>query len=188
MKFIDLVKARQSVRKYLDKSVEREKIERCLEAARLAPSANNSQPWSFIVVEDPRLKDAVARNTFDKLISFNRFSLQAPVLILIISERPSFFSRIGSAIKDKQFSLIDIGITAEHFCLQATEEGLGTCMLGWFNEKGVKALLNISPSKRVELIITMGYPESNQIRPKKRKSIDQIRSYNSYGGYRNEKD
>ena len=180
MKFLDLVKARQSVREYLSKEVEREKIERCLEAARLAPSANNSQPWSFIVVEDPRLKDAVARNTFDKLISFNSFSLQAPVLILIISERPSFFSRIGSAIKDKQFSLIDIGITAEHFCLQATEEGLGTCMLGWFNEKGVKALLNISPSQRVELIITMGYPESNQIRPKKRKSIDQIRSYNSY--------
>jgi len=180
MKFLDLVKARQSVREYLSKEVERDKIERCLEAARLAPSANNSQPWSFIVVEDPRLKDAVARNTFDKLISFNRFSLQAPVLILIISERPSFFSRIGSAIKDKQFSLIDIGITAEHFCLQATEEGLGTCMLGWFNEKGVKALLNISPSQRVELIITMGYPESNQIRPKKRKSIDQIRSYNSY--------
>jgi len=180
MKFLDLVKARQSVREYLSKEVERDKIERCLEAARLAPSANNSQPWSFIVVEDPRLKDAVARNTFDKLVSFNRFSLQAPVLILIISERPSFFSRIGSAIKDKQFSLIDIGITAEHFCLQATEEGLGTCMLGWFNEKGVKALLNISPSQRVELIITMGYPESNQIRPKKRKSIDQIRSYNSY--------
>ena len=186
MKFLDLVKARQSVREYLSKEVEREKIERCLEAARLAPSANNSQPWSFIVVEDPRLKDAVARNTFDKLISFNRFSLQAPVLILIISERPSFFSRIGSAIKDKQFSLIDIGITAEHFCLQATEEGLGTCMLGWFNEKGVKALLNISPSKRVELIITMGYPMSDEIQPKERKEIDQIRSYNSYD-YQNEK-
>ena len=181
MKFLDLVKARQSVREYLSKEVERDKIERCLEAARLAPSANNSQPWSFIVVEDPRLKDAVGRNTFNKLISFNSFSLQAPVLVLIISERTSFFSRIGSAIKDKQFSLIDIGITAEHFCLQATEEGLGTCILGWFNEKGVKALFNIPPSKRVELIITMGYTESNQIRPKKRKSIDQIRSYNSYG-------
>jgi len=180
MKFLDLVKARQSVREYLSKEVERDKIERCLEAARLAPSANNSQPWSFIVVEDPRLKDAVARNTFDKLISFNRFSLQAPVLVLIISERPSFFSGIGSAIKDKQFSLIDIGITAEHLCLQAAEEGLGTCMLGWFNEKGVKALLNISPSKRVELIITMGYPMSDKIQPKERKEIDQIRSYNSY--------
>jgi nitroreductase len=175
MKFLDLVKTRQSVRGYLSKEVRREKIERCLEAARLAPSANNSQPWSFIVINDPKLKEAVARKTFDSVISFNRFSLQAPVLILIISERPSFFSRIGSAIKDKQFSLIDIGITAEHLCLQAAEEGLGTCILGWFNEKGVKKLLNISPSKRVELIITVGYPESTEIRPKKRKPIDQIR-------------
>ena len=180
MKFLDLVNKRQSVRKYLDKPVEREKVERCLEAARLAPSANNSQPWSFMVIDDPRLKEAVARKTFDRVISFNRFSLQAPVLIILISERSGFLNKVAEAIKDKQFSLIDIGITAEHFCIQATEEGLGTCMLGWFNEKEVKKLLNIPPSKRVELIITMGYPESNQIRPKKRKSINQIRSYNSY--------
>ena len=180
MKFLDLVKKRQSIRKYLDKPVEREKIERCLEAARLAPSASNSQPWGFIVIDDPKLKEAVARKTFDRIISFNRFSLQAPVLILLLSERPSFFSRVGSVVKDKQFSLFDIGITAEHLCLQAAEEGLGTCMLGWFNEKGVKKLLNIPQQIRVELIITMGYPESNQIRPKKRKPINQIRSYNSY--------
>lgn len=180
MKFLDLVKTRQSVRKYLDKPVEREKIERCLEAARLAPSANNSQSWNFIVIDDPKLKEAVARKTFDSVISFNRFSLQAPVLILIISERPSFFNRIGGAIKDKQFSLIDIGITTENLCLQAAEEGLGTCILGWFNEKGVKKLLNIPQQKRVELIITTGYPASNEIRPKKRKEMDQIRSYNNY--------
>jgi len=161
MKFLDLVKARQSTRGYLSKEVEQEKIERCLEAARLAPSASNSQPWSFIVVDDP-------------------FSLQAPVLIILISERTGFLNKVAEAIKDKQFSLIDIGIAAEHLCLQAAEEGLGTCMLGWFNEKGVKRILNIPQSKRVELIITMGYPESNQIRPKKRKSINQIRSYNSY--------
>ena len=180
MDFLDLVKVRQSVRKYLNKPVEREKIERCLEAARLAPSANNSQPWRFIVIDDPKLKEAVARKTFDSVISFNRFSLQAPVLILIISERPSFFSRIGGAVKDKKFSLIDIGIAAEHLCLQATEEGLGTCMLGWFDEKRVKKLLNIPQQRRVELIITAGYPESDKIRPKKRKPMDQIRSYNSY--------
>ena len=189
MKFLDLVETRQSVRKYLDKPVEREKIEQCLEAARLAPSASNSQPWSFIVVDDPKLKEAIAKETFSQLISFNRFSLQAPVLIILISERSGFLNKVAEAIKDKQFSLIDIGITAEHFCLQATEEGLGTCILGWFNEKGVKKLLNISPSKRIELIITVGYPESTIIRPKKRKPIDQIRSYNNYGcGYQNEKD
>ncbi|GAG68979.1 unnamed protein product [marine sediment metagenome] len=180
MKFLDLVKARQSVRGYLSKEVEREKIERCLEAARLAPSASNSQPWNFIVVDDPKLKEAVAKKTFSQLISFNRFSLQAPVLIILISERTGFLNKVAEAIKDKQFSLIDIGIAAEHFCLQATEEGLGTCILGWFNEKGVKKLLNIPPQKRVELIITLGYPESDKIRPKKRKEMDQIRSYNSY--------
>jgi len=180
MKFLNLVKTRQSVRKYLNKPVEREKIERCLEAARLAPSASNSQPWSFIVVDDPKLKEAVARKTFDRVISFNRFSLQAPVLIILISEGSGFLNKVAEAIKDKQFKLIDIGIAAEHFCLQATEEELGTCILGWFNEKGVKKLLNISPSKRVELIITVGYPESTEICPKKRKEIDQIRSYNSY--------
>ena len=180
MKFLDLVNKRQSVRKYLDKPVEREKVERCLEAARLAPSANNAQPWSFIVIDDPKLKEAVARKTFDRVISFNRFSLQAPVIILLLSERPSFFSRIGSAVKDKQFSLIDIGITAEHLCLQAVEEGLGTCMLGWFNERGVKKLLHIPPQIRVELIITMGYPTSDEIQPKERKPINQIKSYNSY--------
>jgi len=180
MNFLDLVRTRQSVREYLNKSVEREKIERCLEAARFAPSASNSQPWRFIVIDDPKLKETVARKTFDRLISFNRFSLQAPVLILLISERPGFFSGIGEAIKDKQFSLIDIGIATEHLCLQATEEGLGTCILGWFDENGVKKLLNIPQSKRVELIITMGYPASNEIYPKERKELNQIRSYNSY--------
>jgi len=187
MKFLDLVKTRQSVRGYLSKEVEREKIERCLEAARLAPSASNSQPWSFIVIDDPKLKEAVAKETFSQLISFNRFSLQAPVLIVLISERSGLLIKVAESIKDKQFSLIDIGIAAEHLCLQATEEGLGTCMLGWFNEKGVKKLLNIPPSKRVELIITVGYPESTIVRPKKRKPMNQIRSYNSYG-YQNEKD
>ncbi len=180
MKFLDLVKTRQSVRKYLDKPVEREKIERCLEAARLAPSASNSQPWSFVVIDDPKLKEAVAKETFSQLISFNRFSLKAPVLIIIISERPGFLNKVAEVIKDKQLSLIDIGIATEHFCLQATEEGLGTCMLGWFDEKGVKKLLNIPSNKRVELIITMGYPVSKEIRPKKRKELNQIRSYNSY--------
>ncbi|MCJ7789995.1 MAG: nitroreductase family protein, partial [Candidatus Atribacteria bacterium] len=75
MNFLDLVKTRQSVRKYLNKMVEKEKIERCLEAARFAPSASNSQPWEFIVVDDPKLKEAVAKETFDRIISFNRFSL-----------------------------------------------------------------------------------------------------------------
>ena len=180
MNFLNLAKTRQSIREYSNQSVKREKIERCLEAARLAPSARNSQPWRFMVIDDPKLKDKIAKKTFDKIISFNRFSLQAPVLIVLVSERSSIVNKIGEAIKDKQFSLIDIGIAAEHLCLQATEEGLGTCILVWFDEKGVKNLLGIPQSKRVELIITMGYAASKEIRPKKRKDMDKIRSYNGY--------
>ncbi len=132
-------------------------------------------------MDDPELKDAVARETFGKLLSFNHFSLQAPVLILVISEKPSFTIRIAGVIKKRQFNLIDIGIAAEHICLQAVEEGLGTCILGWFNEEVVKKLLNIPNHKRVELIITMGYPDGSVKKgPKKRREIDNIRSYNRY--------
>jgi len=181
LNFLDLVKVRRSVRKYLEKPVEREKIERCLEAARLAPSTCNSQPWRFIVVDNPELKGAVARETFSKPISFNRFSLQASVLIVVISERKNITAKIAGIIKNRDFSLIDIGIAAEHICLQAAEEGLGTCMLGWFNEEAVKKLLNIPKQKRIELIITLGYlDESVKKKSKKRKDIDSVRSYNRY--------
>ncbi len=180
MKFLDLAKARQSVRSYLDKPVEREKIDRCLEAARIAPSATNSQPWQFIVIDDPELKEALARTTFNQLVSFNRFSLQAPVLIVILSASSNFRNKTLKAMKGKLITQIDIGIATENLCLQATEEGLGTCILGWFNESEVKKILKIPSSKSIELILTMGYPASGGIRPKKRKELDTIRSYNEY--------
>ena len=180
MKFLELVKKRQSVRGYLEKSVEREMIERCLEAARMAPSACNSQPWKFIVVDDPELKNKIADKTYGNLISFNRFTAEAPVLVLIVSERQKFLARFGSIVKNRQLKLIDIGIAAEHFCLQAAEEGLGTCMMGWFSEKKISRLMEIPKSKRVELIISLGFANSIKIRPKKRKDIHEIRSYNNY--------
>ncbi|MBW8015099.1 MAG: hypothetical protein FVQ82_02860 [Planctomycetes bacterium] len=76
--------------------------------------------------------------------------------------------------------MIDIGIAAEHFCLQAVEQGIGTCMMGWFAEGKVNKLLQIPKSKRVELVISVGYASSEQIRPKERKPIDEIRSFNKY--------
>ena len=77
--------------------------------------------------------------------------------------------------------MIDIGIAAEHFCLQAAEEGLGTCMLGWFNEKPIKQLLNIPQKKSIGLIISVGYtPEGYRLRDKTRKKFDKVVRYNSY--------
>jgi nitroreductase len=179
MSFLELARKRQSCRKYdPEKRVSREKIERCIEAARLAPSACNSQPWFFIIVDDPEIKDKVARATFGKVIGFNHFTMQAPVLAVIVTEKANLTSFIGTQIKGIQYRLIDIGIAAEHFCLQAAGEGLGSCMLGWFDEKAVKKVLNIPSRRSVDLIISLGYSADDTLREKKRKPIEEIRRYN----------
>jgi len=181
MKFIELANLRQSVRRYSDKLIEPEKIERCIEAARIAPSACNAQPWKYIVIDNPEIKDKVANATFDKLMSFNKFVPQAPVIIALIAERPNFNSQIGGWLKNKEFNLIDIGISAEHFCLQAAEEGLGTCMLGWFSESKVTKILEIPKNKRAVLLISVGYAEKDyKQRTKIRKEKENIVCYNKY--------
>ncbi|MCD4666073.1 MAG: nitroreductase family protein [Bacteroidales bacterium] len=181
MDFLELAKIRQSDRRYISRNVEKEKLDRCLEAARLAPSASNSQPWTFVVIEDFELKEKIARETYDKVFSFNKFVPQAPVLIVFVIEKPKIITQIGGKIKNKEYPLIDIGIAAEHFCLQAAEDGLGTCMLGWFNENPIKQLLNIPVRKTIGLIITVGYvPEGYKLRKKARKNLNEIVRYNSY--------
>jgi len=177
--FLDLVKYRQSDRAYLSTPVEEDKINRILEAGRLAPSACNSQPWRFIVINDQDLKNKIADCTSSKVLGMNHFTKQAPIHIAIVEEKANFTSSAGSLIKGKHFPLIDIGIAAEHICLQAAAEGLGSCMLGWFDETKVKNLLHIPKSKRVPLIITIGYPEK-ETREKRRKKLDEIVKYNSY--------
>ena len=179
--FLEILSQRQSVRGYTDRPVDPEKLARCLEAARIAPSACNAQPWKFIVVDEPQLKDRIAAyTTSGTLGQMNQFTRQAPLLVVIVRESPNLTSRIGTMLKDKPYTLMDIGIAALQFCLQATAEGLGTCILGWFNEKKVKELLHIPKSKRAELIITLGYPSSPTLRPKVRKAMEEICCYNRY--------
>lgn len=178
--FLEMVMSRQSVRGYSNEPVRKESIERCLEAARFAPSACNAQPWKFIVVDDPVLKNQLADATQDRILSMNHFTKQAPVHIVVIREKANLTSNIGQVIKNKEYPLIDIGIAVEHLCLQALEEGLGTCIIGWFNEKKVKKLLNIPLAKRAELIITLGHPAKIEIREKTRKSMNEIAVYNRY--------
>jgi nitroreductase len=179
MKFRDLITARQSCRSYSSRTVEREKIERCLEAARFAPSACNAQPWYFIVLDDPVLKEAVAKATFSSVVSFNKFTLQAPVMVVIISEPQKLIPYVGSQLKGIPYRLMDIGIAAEHFSLQATEEGLGTCLIGWFNERKIRNILKLPKPKKIELVISLGYADRNdKPRKKVRRKIDHIRQYN----------
>lgn len=178
MTFLDLARTRQSDRGYSDRPVTREQIEACLEAARLAPSACNSQPWSFVVVDDPQLRRQVADQLQDMVM--NRFAGSAPVLVVVVAETPNLIPRLAGEWKGKPYYLMDIGMAVEHFCLQAADAGLGSCILGWFNEQGVKRLLGIPRGKRVPLVITLGHPLEPGARPKNRKELAAIRSYNGY--------
>ena len=180
MDFLELAKKRQSCRAYDQKPVEPEKLARCIAAARVAPSACNSQPWKFVIVNEPDVRKTVAQATFGPVISLNRFTMQAPILIAIVSERQKFTAKIGNIVRKKSFNQMDVAIAAEHFCLAATELDLGTCIIGWFDEQALKRTLAIPSRKRVELIITAGYPASNETRPKKRKPLEDITCYNRY--------
>ena len=180
MTFLDLVSSRQSVRAFdPDRSVEKEKIERIIEIARLAPSACNAQPWSFVVVDDPELKNKVADATSSRVLGMNHFTKQAPVHLLLVEEKVNISSGIGGWIKKKDFAQMDLGIVAAHIVLAAEAEGLGTCIVGWFDEDKVKDLLHIPASKRVWLDIVVGYG-TQPLRNKNRKGVDKIVSYNSY--------
>lgn len=177
---LKVILKRQSDRAYdNERKVEEEKLERILTAGRMAPSACNAQPWKFIVVNEENLKNELAQATSAKLLGMNHFTKQAPVHIVIVREKPNVTSTLGGWVKDKDFSLMDIGIATQSMCLQATAEGLGTCILGWFDEKKVRELLAIPRSKRVELIVTLGYP-AKETREKHRKKKQEVISRNRY--------
>ena len=181
MALLDLIKHRKSVRDFLDRPVEREKIMICLEAARLAPSAGNSQPWKFIVVDDRQLKTKLCKAAFSGIYSINSFCRMAPVIVVVISEKSKFLARIGGMFRGTKYYLIDIGIACEHFVLQAEDLGLGTCWIGWFNERAVKKILNIPPRKKIDILIALGYYDRGKLgREHTREPIDEVASFNSY--------
>ena len=181
MALLDLLKHRKSIRGYLDKAVEREKIMMCLEAARVAPSACNSQPWKFIVVDDRELKNKLCKAAFGGIYSMNSFGKTAPVIVAVVSEKSKFLARIVGMFRGIKYYLIDIGIACEHFVLQAEDLGLGTCWIGWFNERAVKSLLNVPQNKKVDILITLGYYDRKKTcSGHDREPMDKIASFNSY--------
>jgi nitroreductase len=172
-----LIEQRHSVRKYREQEVQAELIEECLESARLAPSACNSQPWYFWVSAGYDKSIPLSETAFSGIYSMNSFARQAPVLILVGRERARYAARMGGLFRGTQFSLIDIGIACEHLSLKATELGLGSCWFGWFNEKAVKHFLGLKKTVKLDLMISLGYPVSEKCPPKNRKTMEEIRKY-----------
>jgi len=176
--FQSLVRQRRSIRRYLDKPVEREKILVCIEAGRLAPSAENVQPWRFLIIDDLDIKKTFAREVFSGIYSFSRFAAKAPVLILILARLDIIANRIGKQIQNINFYLIDIGITGEHIVLQAEELGLGTCWIGWFNIRKARKFFKISRKYKIVSIIALGYYEKKPSKERKRKRLEEIVWFN----------
>lgn len=173
MDVYEVIQRRESCRAYdSSRPVEREKLTRILEAARLAPSASNGQPWRFVVVEDRALLDQLAPLTHGP--GFNRFVQEAPCLIAVWEGPTNLSARFAARHKQQQFPSMDIGLAVGQLCLAATAEGLGTCIIGWFEEAKAKALLGIPEQERLRLIVTVGYDQGQPPRPRVRKPMEEL--------------
>jgi len=171
MNFIDIAKARQSCRKYnAKKQVEAEKIAAILEAARLAPSACNGQPYHFTVCRG-EAANAVARAVMG--MGMNKFAIDAPVMIVISEESYVPSAALGAKVKKNDYRSIDIGITTAYLTAEATAQGLSTCILGWLDDKKIREICKLD--KPVRLVITLGYAaDDDKLREKKRKSYEEL--------------
>ena len=172
MNFTEIAEARQSCRSYdMDRPVEQEKLDAMLNAARLAPSACNGQPYHFTVCKGDAAK-AVAKAT--QGLGMNKFAVQAPVLI-VISEKPYVKSAaMGARVEGNDYRSIDIGIAAAYLTAEAAAQGLGTCILGWFDDEKIRGICDLDAP--VRLVITVGYP-ADTLRSKKRKDLTELVSY-----------
>lgn len=171
MDFLKIAKARQSCRKFDPaREVEEEKLAAVLEAARLAPSACNGQPYHLTVCKGEAAKQA-AKAT--QGMGMNQFASEAPVMI-VVSEKPYVrTAAVGAKLKGNDYRSIDIGIAAAYLTAEAAAQGLGSCILGWLDDAKLRKLCGLDGA--VRLVIALGYAkEGDPLRPKKRKSAEEL--------------
>ena len=171
MSILKIIQKRRSIRRYKKEPISEEVLQRVLEAARLAPSGKNFQPWKFIIVQDEELKKKLAVASAEQ-----HFMAEAPVIIVACGFPEDSYSRLGRYMKSWP---VDVTIALEHLILQATEEGLGTYWIGSFEEEEVKSILNVPEEVRVLALTPLGFP--NEEPPYRgRKRLDEIISYNGF--------
>jgi nitroreductase len=169
MNLYEVIKSRYSVRSYLDRPVEQEKLDRILDAARLAPSGSNRQPWKFVVV-----RDAETRKKLVPACSNQEFVGEAPVVIAGVGLMPDRIMSCGVPGDP-----VDVAIALEHVALAATAEGLGTCWIGSFHQDQIRTLLGIPANAKVIEVMTLGYPADHP-QPKTRKPMKELVCYDQW--------
>lgn len=181
MDFLDLVTSRESTRSFKEgEMISRPDLELCAEAGRNAPSACNSQPWKFVIIDDPETVKRISSQTLTGTYGMNSFCANASAFIAIVSEGTKASSWAGGKIMGTDFRLIDTGIACAHVVLAAEDLGIATCILGWFDEKKLKRILSIPRKKKTRLLIAMGRYPSGSRRKKSRKSFEKTVSFNGY--------
>ena len=174
--FIELMNARQSCRDYDGSQVTKEELDKCLEAARLAPSACNSQPWRFVVVTNPELRDKLIAHF--QTFNANGWAAKAPVLIAICEEEsPHVMRGVFERWGCKRFAEGDVGAAAAMITLEAAELGLGSCLMGMFDNEEAKKLLNVPAGETVRVFVALGRPTDPTVRPKNRKPLAELTRY-----------
>lgn len=174
MNFLEIAHARQSCRAYEeDKAVETEKLDAVLEAARLAPSACNGQPYKITVCQGQASQEVALAC---RGMGLNKFATQAPVT-LVISEMPYVKSAaVGAKLKNNDYRSIDIGIVTAYITAEAAAQGLSTCILGWLDDSKIREICDLKYP--VRLVITLGYAkEGDPLRKKSRKDLTELVSY-----------
>lgn len=164
MNILEAIKKRKSVRNFLDKPIEEEKLKIVLEAARIAPSAKNRQEWRFIIVKDMEVRKKLA-----EAAKGQKFVGEAPIVIVAYALDDGYVMTCG------QLSYpIDVAIALDHISLAAVEVGLGTCWIGAFYEDKVKEILGIPEEYRVVHLMPIGYPANMDIKEKNRMPLNEI--------------
>ncbi|MBQ3094476.1 MAG: nitroreductase family protein [Clostridia bacterium] len=173
MNFTEIAMTRQSCRRYdVTRPVENDKLQAVLEAARLAPSACNGQPYHITVCTGDTAK-RVAKATMG--MGMNKFAADAPVLLVLSEEAYVKTAALGARVKGNDYRSIDIGIVAAYLTAEAAAQGLGTCILGWLDDAVIREACGLS--RPVRLVITLGYAAEETLREKKRKGLDELVSY-----------
>ncbi|AFQ46037.1 nitroreductase family protein [Desulfosporosinus meridiei] len=174
MNFLEIAQTRRSLRTYLDKPVEREKLEYVLECARLAPSWKNMQCWRFIVIDEAEGREAVAQSMGES--NPGRKALMTAPLIVVLCAVP----KESEVWEGKDNMMLDAGLAMEHLILAATEQGLGTCWQGLFSEETIRAALDIPDDVRVVAMTPLGYAAEER-RPRPRKAMSEIVFHKKWG-------
>lgn len=180
MKLDQILNTRRSVRSFDSRPVNEKDIVSIIEAARLSPSACNSQTWRFIFVTQREIIRKICHEAMRPVIP-NKWLEQAPLVIVGCSQLDVIANRVGARVTGIEYYQIDLGIAMEHMVLKATELGLGTCWIGWFDETHVKGILGIPKKIKVSALLAVGYPKETPVKKRKRKPTEKIAFSEKWG-------